>query len=63
MMGDNPRADIRGANKIGWYSFLTKTGIHSSPDNDKNDPATFVVDDFREAMDIILTARELTGSV
>lgn len=34
MMGDNPRADIRGANNVNWYSFLTKTGIHHSPDND-----------------------------
>ncbi len=28
MIGDNPRADIAGANRIGWYSFLTRTGIH-----------------------------------
>jgi len=28
MVGDNPRADIKGANLAGWGSFLTKTGIH-----------------------------------
>lgn len=53
MMGDNPRADIRGANNIGWYSFLTRTGIHQGEDNDPNDPATFVVDNFHEAVEII----------
>ena len=28
MFGDNPRADIKGANEIGWASFLTQTGVH-----------------------------------
>jgi ribonucleotide monophosphatase NagD (HAD superfamily) len=28
MVGDNPRADIKGANTAGWASFLTQTGIH-----------------------------------
>lgn len=56
MMGDNPKADIRGANNIGWYSFLTQTGIHVGPENDLNDPATFVVENFHEAVQIILAA-------
>jgi ribonucleotide monophosphatase NagD (HAD superfamily) len=30
MVGDNPRADIKGANTAGWYSLLTKTGIHKT---------------------------------
>lgn len=34
MVGDNPRADIKGANKAGWGSFLTKTGIHKTDKND-----------------------------
>ena len=34
MIGDNPRADICGANRIGWGSFLTKTGVHHGDDND-----------------------------
>lgn len=46
MMGDNPKADIRGANTAGWYSFLTQTGIHQSEENDSNDPATFLVSNF-----------------
>jgi ribonucleotide monophosphatase NagD (HAD superfamily) len=50
MMGDNPKADIRGANNIGWYSFLTQTGIHQGDHNDKTDPATFVVSNFHEAV-------------
>jgi len=29
MFGDNPRADIKGANQVGWISFLTQTGVHS----------------------------------
>ena len=33
MIGDNPRADIRGANNIGWLSFLTRTGIYTGTDN------------------------------
>ena len=56
MVGDNPRADIRGANQAGWYSFLTKTGIHTKDINDKNDPATFLVEDFAEAVEVILSA-------
>ena len=47
MVGDNPRADIRGANRAGWASFLTQTGIHHGPENDKDNPATVVVEDFR----------------
>lgn len=55
-MGDNPKADIRGANTAGWYSFLTQTGIHQSEENDANDPATFLVSNFHEAVEIITGA-------
>ena len=34
MFGDNPRADIKGANQIGWISFLTQTGVHAGANND-----------------------------
>lgn len=54
MVGDNPRADIRGANSVGWASFLTQTGIHHGALNDAHNPATLVVQDFREAMELIL---------
>lgn len=47
MVGDNPRADIRGANSIGWASFLTLTGIHHGPSNDPHNPATVVVHNFQ----------------
>jgi len=54
MVGDNPRADIAGANRVGWASFLTQTGIHHGEQNDKQNPATVVVQDFKEAVDLIL---------
>jgi ribonucleotide monophosphatase NagD (HAD superfamily) len=34
MIGDNPRADIRGANTVNWASFLTQTGVHHGGSND-----------------------------
>jgi len=34
MVGDNPRADIRGANTVNWGSFLTQTGVHHGSTND-----------------------------
>jgi ribonucleotide monophosphatase NagD (HAD superfamily) len=43
MVGDNPRADICGANRAGWASFLTQTGIHHGSNNDQTNPATVVV--------------------
>lgn len=46
MIGDNPRADIRGANSIGWASFLTQTGVHLGSENDNTNPATVVVKNF-----------------
>lgn len=55
MIGDNPRADICGANRAKWTSFLTQTGVHQGPENDELNPATFVVYNFEEAVDIILS--------
>jgi ribonucleotide monophosphatase NagD (HAD superfamily) len=46
MVGDNPRSDIAGAVQAGWYSFLTRTGIHQAEENDPHHPATFVVENF-----------------
>jgi len=34
MIGDNPASDIRGANAIGWPSFLVRTGVFRDADND-----------------------------
>ena len=54
MIGDNPKADIRGANNIGWNSVLTRTGVFKGAENDSDDPATIVVEDFHEAIHRIL---------
>lgn len=54
MIGDNPRADIQGANAVNWGSFLTQTGVHHGTENDPDNPATMVVRTFADAMDIIL---------
>jgi ribonucleotide monophosphatase NagD (HAD superfamily) len=57
MVGDNPRADIKGANTIGWGSFLTQTGVHVGPCNDADNPATMVVNTFAEAVAVVLKIR------
>ena len=51
-VGDNPDADIRGANYAGnhWRSVLVKTGIHESDENDKENPADLFCNDVEEAM-------------
>jgi ribonucleotide monophosphatase NagD (HAD superfamily) len=61
MIGDNPSADIQGATKMGWKSILVKTGAFQ-PKNSKNDtqfPANFVVQDFPEAIDLILEQEQV----
>ena len=51
-VGDNPQADIRGANNAGshWRSVLVRTGIHESDENDKENPADLFCNDVEEAM-------------
>ena len=64
MVGDNPRADIRGANNAGkpWQSVLLETGIFKkTPEqpNDPTDPADHVFPSVKQAVDLILeTARK-----
>lgn len=56
-IGDNPKADIRGANNAGggWKSVLVRTGIFSSSEpNDREDPAHIVADDVLDAIQAIL---------
>ena len=60
MIGDSPESDIAGANKKGWITILVETGIFdpkavtSTKDgNDKLNPATYVVYDFKAAIDLI----------
>ena len=56
MIGDNPHADIRGANNAGdlWRSVLVRTGVFSGAANDPLDPADFVFDNVGEAVSNIL---------
>mmetsp|Transcript_225 Transcript_225/g.710 ORF Transcript_225/g.710 Transcript_225/m.710 type:complete len:205 (+) Transcript_225:458-1072(+) len=51
-IGDNPEADVRGANAAGgkWVSVLVRTGCFTGADNDRNDPASIVVEDAHEAV-------------
>lgn len=60
MVGDNPAADIRGANTAGapWVSVLVRTGVFRGPHaNDLSDPAHVVVDDISRAVDWILNGQ------
>ncbi|KAG0057444.1 hypothetical protein BGZ83_010012 [Gryganskiella cystojenkinii] len=56
-IGDNPYADIAGANGYGWQSILVKTGVFQ-PQGDENHhihPATAVVEDVEDAVRWILS--------
>jgi ribonucleotide monophosphatase NagD (HAD superfamily) len=59
MIGDNPKSDISGGNAKGMTTILVKTGVFqteastSKNGNDSANPATHVVADFREAIDLI----------
>jgi len=56
MVGDNPRADMRGAINAGasWEGVLVRTGVFQGGDNDERDPGDHVVDDVSAAVDLIL---------
>ncbi|RZS07445.1 hypothetical protein BHM03_00038276 [Ensete ventricosum] len=56
MIGDNPKVDINGANKVGhpWFSILTRTGVFRDKNNHEQYPADLVVDTVEEAIDFIL---------
>jgi ribonucleotide monophosphatase NagD (HAD superfamily) len=53
MIGDNPKSDIKGGNDAGWITILVKTGIFQGKYNDKENPAKYVVNDFKEAFELI----------
>lgn len=66
MIGDNPLSDIAGANRAGWTSILVKTGVFdpkaatsTAEGNDKENPATHVVDDFKAAIELIYKLEKL----
>lgn len=52
MVGDNPKADVRGANRAGapWTSVLVRSGLWRGSDNDEEDPAHHVVDGVGDAV-------------
>ena len=57
-VGDNPAADVRGANAAGhpWVSVLVKSGVFSgATPNCPNDPAHIVVEDVEAAVDLALS--------
>ena len=63
-IGDNPLADIKGANDAGdhWRSILVKTGVFKSSvlghDNDSNNPADYVFENVEDAIDMLLEFSE-----
>ena len=58
MIGDNPAADVRGANNAGddWRSILVCTGVYQGgiEGNDHVDPAWRVEQDLHSAVDRLL---------
>ena len=62
MVGDNPKADIRGANSAGkpWTSVLVETGVYRGRavglPNDPVDPAHLVCRNVTEAVDAVIMA-------
>ncbi len=61
MVGDNPRADVRGANTAGrpWRSILVETGVYKPARgqvNDPVDPAEVVCRNVEAAVSVILAA-------
>ena len=62
MIGDNPESDIAGGNAKEWTTILVKTGVfkpEKGHNNDRKHPATHVVEDFAEAIDLIFQLEEM----
>lgn len=59
MIGDNPAADVQGANAAGqpWHSILVRTGVFTGESNDPTWPAKTVVPSVREAVDYVLSSQ------
>ncbi|KAJ2711523.1 hypothetical protein H4R19_003208 [Coemansia spiralis] len=62
-IGDNPAADIAGANGAGWTSILVRTGVFSGAPgtNDPHHPAATVVDHVAQAVEWILESEHRMG--
>ena len=71
MIGDNPVADIKGANDNGCVSILTRSGVFSGfsertgkpIDNSELHPADYVVDNMYEAYKLILEREGLSDII
>ena len=63
MLGDNPKADIEGANRMGegWNSILVHTGIYKPGDKLTGDEIpTFEVANMSAAVKLILEREKLS---
>jgi HAD superfamily hydrolase (TIGR01456 family) len=59
-IGDNPASDICGANEMGWFSILVRTGVwQSEEENDRQYPAAHVCPSVVEAIDFIFERQKL----
>ncbi|CAG8454941.1 3087_t:CDS:10 [Ambispora leptoticha] len=57
-VGDNPAADIAGANAHNWNSILVRTGVFQGKDNDVRFPADHVAQDVFEAVEYMFHKEE-----
>ena len=63
MIGDNPKSDIVGGNGAGYTTILVRTGVFTQKTgNDKENPATHVVEDFEAAIKLIFQKEGLKFS-
>lgn len=57
-VGDNPAADIQGANNYGWTSVLVRTGVFTGKGNSEEFPAKIVCENVEEAVEKIIASEE-----
>ncbi|KAI9031695.1 HAD-like domain-containing protein [Phycomyces nitens] len=57
-VGDNPAADIKGANAYGWTSILVRTGVFTEPGNSLIYPADAVCKHVEEAVEWAIDQEE-----
>lgn len=57
-IGDNPAADIQGANGYGWESMLVRTGVFRGHGNSSEFPAKYVCEHVLEAVESAIAIEE-----
>ncbi|KAI9244543.1 HAD hydrolase [Sporodiniella umbellata] len=57
-VGDNPLADIKGANGYGWTSVLVRTGVFTGEGNSTEYPADIVCENVEEAVERVIAKEE-----